>query len=180
MGDDIGSLNQKCSWPQETEFLLHSSLNYMDIYYLLNKKFRKTSRDHQGHRFFSFFSTTLKLLASRGYQMFDKFLEIKKSKKSPYSRQKQRGRQSAHNLSYHTCHFCFCFWFLGPHPWHMEVFRLGVKSELQLPAYTTATAMQDLSLICKLHHSSRQHWILNPLIEAGDWTRILMYTSWVC
>ena len=27
------------------------------------------------------------------------------------------------------------------HPWHMEVPRLGVKSELQLPAYTTATAV---------------------------------------
>ena len=31
--------------------------------------------------------------------------------------------------------------FLRLHPWHMEVLRLGVKSELQLPAYTTATAM---------------------------------------
>ena len=32
------------------------------------------------------------------------------------------------------------FFFLGPHLWHMEVPRLGVKSELQLPAYATATA----------------------------------------
>ena len=30
--------------------------------------------------------------------------------------------------------------FLGPHLWHMEFPRLGVKLELQLPAYTTATA----------------------------------------
>ena len=29
----------------------------------------------------------------------------------------------------------------------MEVPRLGVKSELKLPAYTTATAMQDLSCV---------------------------------
>ena len=35
--------------------------------------------------------------------------------------------------------------FLGSHLWHMEVPRLGVKSELQLPAYTTATATPDLS-----------------------------------
>ena len=28
--------------------------------------------------------------------------------------------------------------FLGPHLWHMEVLRLGVEWELQLPAYTTA------------------------------------------
>ena len=33
---------------------------------------------------------------------------------------------------------CFCF--LGPNPRHMEVPGLGVKSELQLLAYTTATA----------------------------------------
>ena len=33
--------------------------------------------------------------------------------------------------------------FLGPHPWHMEVAGLGVESELQLPAYTTARAMPD-------------------------------------
>ena len=34
--------------------------------------------------------------------------------------------------------FFVCVCFLGPHPWHMEVPRLGVKLELQLPAYTTA------------------------------------------
>ena len=44
--------------------------------------------------------------------------------------------------------------FLGPHPWHMEVPRLGVKSELQLPAYATATAMPDPSCLYDLHHSS--------------------------
>ena len=33
----------------------------------------------------------------------------------------------------------------------MEVPRLGVESELQLPAYTTATAIQDLSHIRNLH-----------------------------
>ena len=35
--------------------------------------------------------------------------------------------------------FVFVFLsFLGLHPWHMEVPRLGVESELQLPVYTTA------------------------------------------
>ena len=33
--------------------------------------------------------------------------------------------------------------FLGLHPWHMEIPRLGVESELQLLAYATATAMPD-------------------------------------
>ena len=39
------------------------------------------------------------------------------------------------------------FFFLGPHLQHKEVPRLGVESELQLPAYTTATATPDLSHI---------------------------------
>ena len=42
-----------------------------------------------------------------------------------------------------TPFLAFFFFFKGHTPWHMEVLRLGVKSGLQLPAYTTATAMQD-------------------------------------
>ena len=61
-----------------------------------------------------------------------------------------------------------CFVFLGPNPQHMEVARQGVKSELWLLAYTTATEMQDPNHVCDLHHSSRQHRILNALSEAGD------------
>ena len=53
--------------------------------------------------------------------------------------------------------------FLRLHMWHMEVPRLGVESELQLPAYTTAEATQDPSHLCDLHHSSRQRQMLNPL-----------------
>ena len=34
--------------------------------------------------------------------------------------------------------------------WHVEVPKLGVESELQLPAYTTTRAMQDLSHVCDL------------------------------
>ena len=36
------------------------------------------------------------------------------------------------------------FVFLGLHPWHMEVPRLEVESELQPLAYTIATATPDL------------------------------------
>ena len=71
-----------------------------------------------------------------------------------------------------TLFFFFFFSFLGPHPRHMEVPRLGVKSELQLPA--TARATWDLSLLFDLHHNSRQRWILNPLSEAKNQTRTLM------
>ena len=67
------------------------------------------------------------------------------------------------------------FVFLGPFVQHMEVPRLGAKSEL--PAYATATAMSDPSCVCDLHHSSRWHQILNPLNEARDRTRILVDTS---
>jgi len=72
--------------------------------------------------------------------------------------------------------FVFCL-FLGLHPRHMEVPRLGVESELLLPAYTTATAMPDPSRIFDLHHSSQQHLILNPLSEARDWTHNLVVRS---
>ena len=53
-------------------------------------------------------------------------------------------------------------------PWHMEVPGLGVKSELQLLAYSIATAMPDLSHICDLDCSLWQCQILNPLSEARD------------
>ena len=51
-----------------------------------------------------------------------------------------------------VCVLCF-FAFLGPHLWHLEVPRLGVESELQLP---------------------QQCRIFNPLSEARDGTHILM------
>ena len=76
--------------------------------------------------------------------------------------------------------FFFFFWhFLLLHLQHGEVPRLGVQSDLQLPAYATATATatQDLSHVCNLHHSSRQCQIPNPQSKARDGTHILMDTS---
>ena len=78
--------------------------------------------------------------------------------------------------------FFFGFWFLvflGHHLWHTELPRIGVKLELQLLAYTTATATPDPSLVCKLHLSSQQCRILNPLSGLRDLHHVLMYTSWV-
>ena len=80
----------------------------------------------------------------------------------------------------HSPTFSYFSVFLGPHPRHVEIPRLGVESELQLPAYTTATAPWDLSCVCDLHHSSLQRQILNPVSEARDRTCILMDTSQVC
>ena len=69
--------------------------------------------------------------------------------------------------------FLFFSCFLGMHLWHVEVPRLGAESELQLPAYTTATATRNLSLIFYAH-SSWQHRITDPLSKARDRTRIPM------
>ena len=73
--------------------------------------------------------------------------------------------------------FVLSFVVLGPHPQHIEVLRPGVLSELQPPAYTTATATPDPSHVCDLHHSSQQHRILNLLSEARDQTQSLMVPS---
>ena len=73
----------------------------------------------------------------------------------------------------HLYRYLTCIFFGGPHLRHMEVPRLGVEWELPLPA--TATATPDPSHIWDLHHSSRQHWILNPLSKARDRTA----SSWI-
>ena len=52
--------------------------------------------------------------------------------------------------------------------------QAGVQTELQLPAYTTATATWAPSCIFELHHSSRQHRICNLLNKARDGTHNLM------
>ena len=60
----------------------------------------------------------------------------------------------------------------------MEVPKLGVKSEVQLLVYTTATTPWDLSHVFNLYHSSQQLQVLSPLSEARDQTPILMDISW--
>ena len=70
----------------------------------------------------------------------------------------------------------YFFFFLLLHLQHMKVPRLRVESELQLPAYGTATAMWNLSRICDLHCSFQQCWILNPLRKARDQTHIFTKT----
>ena len=80
-------------------------------------------------------------------------------------------------ISKSVLQFFFFFSFLGPHLRHMEVPGLGVESELQLPAYATATAMPDPGCVCNLHHSFQQRQILNPLNKARNQTCVLMDTS---
>ena len=59
----------------------------------------------------------------------------------------------------------------------MEIPRLGVQSELQLPAYAIATATWDLRHVLDLYHSSGQRRIPDSLSEAKDGMHILMDTS---
>ena len=51
-----------------------------------------------------------------------------------------------------------CVVFLGPRLRHVEVAKLGVEPELQLPAYGTATRTPALNGVCDQHLSLWQHW----------------------
>ena len=52
------------------------------------------------------------------------------------------------------------FFFLELHLWDVEVPRLGVELELQLPTYTTATEMWDPSCVCDLWIITWIAWIM--------------------
>ena len=73
------------------------------------------------------------------------------------------------------------FFFLllsGLHLWHLEIPRLGLnQSSSCLPK--PQPEQRDLSCICDPYSSSWQFGVLNPRIEATDWTHVLLDTSWV-
>jgi len=92
---------------------------------------------------------------------------------SPHSRSDQD------LISFPVFFFFFFFCFLGPCPRHTEVPKLAVESELQMPAYTTATAMPDPSCICNLCRSLWQGPTLNPLSKPRGQIHIVMDISWV-
>ena len=76
-----------------------------------------------------------------------------------------------------TPYLCgFVVFFLGPPLVHMEISRLGAEWGLHLPAYPTDPARPDPSQTCDLSCRFWQCWILNPLSEARDGTRLLMDT----
>ena len=83
------------------------------------------------------------------------------------------------SASENRAHF-FIFAFLGPHLRHMEVPRLRVELQLQLLAYTTATATWDLSCVYDIHHTSGQCWIPDPWSKARDRSCVFTDTSWIC
>ena len=75
--------------------------------------------------------------------------------------------------------FTFSFLFrAAPAAYRAFQARGGIRAAAA--SLATATAMQDPSHICDLHHSSWQCWILNPLSKVRDQTHVLMVTSQVC
>ena len=65
-------------------------------------------------------------------------------------------------------------------PGHMEVPRLGVKSELWLLAYTMATGMQDLSHVCDPHRTSWQcktYWARLGIEPMSSWILVRFITT---
>ena len=87
----------------------------------------------------------------------------------------KRGDTFSKIMNVNSVLFHFFFPFLGLLLQHIEVPGLCVESELQLQAYTTGIATQDLSRICDPH--LQQCWIPNPLSEVRDETRILLDTT---
>ena len=76
----------------------------------------------------------------------------------------------------------FFFLVFLPFSWAALVAYGGSQARCQIGAvaYARATATQDPSRVCDLHHSSRQRRIINPLSKGGDRTRNLMVPSWIC
>ena len=72
--------------------------------------------------------------------------------------------------------FCFGFWLCRLCLQHMGSSQARALTQ-QLLVY--AAAVQNLSYVCSLHHSSQQSQILNLLSKAKDRTCILMDISWV-
>ena len=79
--------------------------------------------------------------------------------------------------------FCFLFYSLGPYPWHMEVPRLGVKSQLELLATVTARATNTRS---ELHlwpipqlpaMLVLTHWVRPGIKTASSWTLVRLVTT---
>ena len=77
--------------------------------------------------------------------------------------------------------FVFFPFFLGLHPWHMEVPRLGVESELLLPAYAIATAVPDPAASANYttapgNAGSLTHWGRPGIEHATSWF-LVRFTS---
>ena len=77
----------------------------------------------------------------------------------------------------HSLPFFFFFFFLGQFPWQMEV----LQARGPTGAIAASIRRSHSNTVSELHlqptHSSRQHWILNPLRKARDQTCTLRNTT---
>ena len=76
----------------------------------------------------------------------------------------------------------FLIVFLRPHLLHMKVPRLGVESELQLQAYTTATAAPNPALSATYttahnHARSLTHRVRPGIEPASSWILVRLVTA---
>ena len=82
---------------------------------------------------------------------------------------------SQHCKSTIVCLFIYLFCFSGPQPWHMEVPRLGVTSDLQLPATSHSHSNAQIWATCATytiaHGNSRSltHWTGPGIEPATSW-----------
>ena len=88
-------------------------------------------------------------------------------------------RQSPYCLPFFYFSFLLLLLFgiLGLHLQHVEVPRLGVELELQLPAYTTATATPDPSHICDPHSSQQPHQSFGHFFK---WPSVIDVCVFIC
>ena len=73
--------------------------------------------------------------------------------------------------------YCLLFYFIVFYFRATPTAYGGSQARGLIGAYTTATAMPDLSRVCDLHHSSWQPQILSPLREGREWTCLLKEAS---
>ena len=77
-----------------------------------------------------------------------------------------------------VCLFCFVFVFLGLHLRHMEAPRLGVKLELQLPAYSHSSAARSVTYATAHGNTRSLTHQLRPGIEpATSWILVSFITA---
>ena len=89
----------------------------------------------------------------------------------------QRGGPKTHvGRGFLVCFLSFVF--LGPHSWHMEVHRLGVESELQLLACTTATATRIWAASATYTTAQQCHWVRPGVEPVSSWVLVGFINHW--
>ena len=76
---------------------------------------------------------------------------------------------SLFSLTFYLFFIFRLFFFLRSHLWHMEVPRLGVKSEPKLPPYTTATTVSETYTTAHSNASSLTHWERPGIKPESSW-----------